>query len=102
MIALSHNLRAKDKLVRAGKWAERSKYMGRELRDRTLGVIGLGGIARKTTELLRGFGMKQPLALHPLINEDSPAKLGARLLTTEELIRLADIASIPCPPSTKA
>jgi phosphoglycerate dehydrogenase-like enzyme len=32
--------------------------MGRELRDRTLGVIGLGGIARKLLELLAGWGMK--------------------------------------------
>src|SRR5687767_6596368 len=48
MIALSHNLRIKDGLVRSGQWDERSKHMGRELRDRTLGVIGLGGIARKT------------------------------------------------------
>ena len=62
MLALGHNLRIKDGLVRSGQWDERSKYMGRELRERTLGAIGLGGIARKTIELLHGFGMKQPLA----------------------------------------
>jgi phosphoglycerate dehydrogenase-like enzyme len=45
MIALSHNMRIKDGLVRSGRWEERSKYMGRELRDRTLGVIGLGDCA---------------------------------------------------------
>src|SRR5665213_2958747 len=32
MIALSHNVRSKDRLVRSGHWDERSKYMGRELR----------------------------------------------------------------------
>ena len=40
--------------------------MGRELRDRTLGVIGLGGIARKLLELLAGWGMKPPIAFDPL------------------------------------
>src|SRR5712691_7532676 len=57
LIALSHNLRVKDGLVWTGHWDERSRHMGRELRDRTLGVIGPGGIGRKTIELLAAFGM---------------------------------------------
>src|SRR2546427_2809911 len=97
MIALSHNLRIKDHLVRTGQWDERSKYMGRELRDRTLGVIGLGGIGRKTLELLRGFGMKPPLAFDPFLNEETAALHGARLVGLEELLRQADVVSIHCP-----
>jgi phosphoglycerate dehydrogenase-like enzyme len=97
MIALSHNLRIKDGLLRTGQWDERSKYMGRELRDRTLGVIGLGGIARKTIELLRGFGMKQPLAFDPFVKAETAAKHGARLVPLEELLRQADFVSIHCP-----
>src|SRR5439155_15427415 len=96
MIALSHNVRVKDKLVRTGQWDERSKYMGRELRDRTLGVIGLGGIARKTIELLRGFGMKRPLAFDPFANAEMAATLGVRLVALEELLRQADFVSIHC------
>ena len=46
MIALTHHFRIKDILVRTGRWDERSRYMGRELRDRTFGAIGLGGIGR--------------------------------------------------------
>ena len=61
MIALSHNMRTKDMLVRTGQWDERSKHMGRELRDRTLGVIGFGGIGRQTAGLLRTFGLKETL-----------------------------------------
>src|SRR5262245_21603934 len=68
MIALTHHMRIKDHLLRTGHWDERSKFMGCELRGRTLGVIGLGGIARKTIELLRSFGMNQPLAYDPLID----------------------------------
>src|SRR5882724_705105 len=80
MIALSHNLRIKDGLLRTGQWDERSKHMGCELRERALGVIGLGGIARKTIELLRGFGMKQPLAFDPFVKEETSVKYGARLV----------------------
>lgn len=101
MIALSHNVRIKDRLVRTGQWDERSKFMGRELRDRTLGVIGLGGIARKTIELLRGFGMKPPLAFDPFATDEMAAKAGARLVSLEELLRQADFVSIHCPLTEK-
>ncbi len=101
MIALSHNLRIKDGLVRDGRWDERTKHMGRELRDRTLGVIGLGGIARKTIELLRGFGMKQPLAFDPFVNEETAANHGVRLVSLEELLSQSDFVSIHCPLTDK-
>jgi phosphoglycerate dehydrogenase-like enzyme len=101
MIALSHNLLIKDKLVRTGQWDERSKYMGRELRDRTLGVIGLGGIARKTIELLRGLGMKPPLAFDPFLTDEHASKTGARLVTLEEVLRQSDFVSIHCPLTEK-
>ncbi|MBI3875753.1 MAG: hypothetical protein HY300_07305 [Verrucomicrobia bacterium] len=97
MIALSHNVLIKDRLVRTGHWDERSKFMGRELRDRTLGVIGLGGIGRKLVELLRGFGMNQPLAFDPFIRPEVAAAAGARLAPLDELLRTADFVSIHCP-----
>jgi len=101
MIALSHQVCIKDQLVRTGRWDERSKYMGRELRDRTLGVIGLGGIGRKLVELLRGFGMKQPLAFDPFLTAEEAASRGARLVTLEELLGQADFVSIHCPLTDK-
>ena len=101
MIALTHNVRIKDNLVRTGKWDERSKYMGRELRDRTLGVIGLGGIAQKLIELLRVFGMKQPLAFDPFITEAAVARLGVRLVPLDELLSQSDFVSIHCPLTEK-
>jgi phosphoglycerate dehydrogenase-like enzyme len=41
MLALTHRVLQKDRLVRTGRWDDRSQYMGCELRDRTLGVIEL-------------------------------------------------------------
>lgn len=101
MIALSHNVYIKDKLVRTGQWDERSKYMGRELRDRTLGVVGLGGIARKTIDLLTGFGMKQPLAFDPFVKAESAATLGVSLVGLDELLQRSDFVSIHCPLNEK-
>lgn len=101
MLALTHHVRIKDQLVRAGQWNERTKYMGSELRDRTLGVVGLGGIGRTLVELLRGFGMKQPIAFDPFVDEASAAKLGVRMVKLDDLLRTADFVSIHCPLNDK-
>ena len=97
MIALSHNVYIKDKLVRTGQWDERSKYMGRELRDRTLGVVGLGGIARKTIDLLTGFGMKQPLAFDPFVKAELAATPGVSLSDWMNYCSGTDFVFIHCP-----
>jgi phosphoglycerate dehydrogenase-like enzyme len=97
MIALTHHFRMKDILVRTGRWDERSKYMGCELRDRTFGAIGLGGIGRATVALLRGFGMKTALAFDPHIDVATASAAGARLVGLDELLAQADFVSIHCP-----
>jgi len=97
MLALSHNLVVKDRLVRTGDWDARSKYMGSELRNRTLGVIGCGGIARALIELTRGFGMNQPLAFSPTLDEPRARELGIRAVALDELLQQADFVSIHCP-----
>jgi phosphoglycerate dehydrogenase-like enzyme len=97
MIALTHRMLAKDRLVRTGQWDERSKYMGAELRDRTLGLIGLGGIARKVVELLRGWGMNPPVAFDPYANPTMANQLGVKLVTLDELLQTSDVVSIHCP-----
>lgn len=97
MIALTHHMRIKDRLLRQGQWDERSKYMGRELRDRTFGAVGFGGIARAAVQLLSSFGMKQPIAFDPFVDPAIAAKLGVRLVKLDELLREADFISIHCP-----
>jgi phosphoglycerate dehydrogenase-like enzyme len=97
MIALPHQFRMKDQLVRSGRWDDRSKFMGRELRDRTFGAIGLGGIGRATVGLLRGFGMKPPLAFDPHLDSRLAGEAGVRLVALDELLAEADFVSIHCP-----
>jgi phosphoglycerate dehydrogenase-like enzyme len=101
MIGLTHHIKVKDLLVCEGKWDDRSHYMGHELRDRTLGVVGLGGIARKLLELLANWGMKQPLAFDPFVDPAVAAKIGVRLVELDELMRASDFVSIHCPLTEK-
>jgi len=97
MIALSHHVRMKDLLVREGRWDERTRYMGTELRDRTLGVIGFGGIGQAVVRLLAGFGMNAPLVYDPFIPATTVIALGARPVSLDELLAQSDFVSIHCP-----
>jgi phosphoglycerate dehydrogenase-like enzyme len=97
MIALSHHMLVKDRLVRTGQWDARTRYMGRELRDRQLGVIGLGGIGRELVRLLHSFGMQPPVAFDPALPPHVFAELGVRPVSLQELLQTSDFVSIHCP-----
>lgn len=101
MIALTHQMLVKDRLVRTGHWDDRTKYMGCELRDRTLGVIGLGGIGRSLVSLLQAFGMKPPIAYDPGVSASTFETLGVRSVSLNELLETADFVSIHCPLNDK-
>ena len=101
MIALTHHMSVKHRLVHEARWDDRNQYMGRELRDRTLGVIGLGGIARKLIELLGGWGMRPPIAYDPHVDPTAAEKLGVRLVGLDELLKSSDFVSIHCPLTEK-
>jgi phosphoglycerate dehydrogenase-like enzyme len=101
MLALTHQMRVKDRLIREGRWQERTHYMGSELRDRTLGIVGFGGIGRAVVRLLTGFGMKQPLVFDPYLAPDAVEALGVRSVTLEELLEKADFVSLHCPLNEK-
>lgn len=93
MLALGHRTFDKDRLVREGRWADRSNYMGSELRGKTLGVVGLGGIGGRLVEMLQGFGMNPPLAFDPY----AKPRPGVTLVPLEQLMREADFVSVNCP-----
>jgi phosphoglycerate dehydrogenase-like enzyme/2-keto-3-deoxy-L-rhamnonate aldolase RhmA len=97
MLALSHQMIRKDRIARAGRWEERSRWMGTELRDRTLGVIGFGGIGRATVKLLAGFGMKPPLVYDPFLKPADAARFGVNLVPLDRLLFESDFVSIHCP-----
>ena len=97
MLALTHHLRTKDRLVREARWNERSQYMGCELRERTLGVIGFGGIGRSVVTLLAGFGMNPPLVFDPFTPAEVVEQHGAKRVSLDELLSQADFVSLHCP-----
>lgn len=97
MLALTHHVRMKDRLIREARWDDRSQYMGMELRDRTLGVVGFGGIGQAVVRLLSGFGMKQPLVFDPYATSDVIQSSGAQSVSLEQLLQQSDFVSLHCP-----
>jgi D-3-phosphoglycerate dehydrogenase len=96
LLALSHNLLIKDRLVRGNRWREKNRYPGTELRDRVVGFVGLGRIARRALQLLVGFRMAQSIAFDPHVDEISMAQLGVRKVSLPELLHTADFVVISC------
>ena len=101
LLALTHHLRVKDRLVRDGGWEKRSHFMGSELRDRTVGIIGFGGIGRALVRMLAGFSMATPLVFDPFISDTDAAKAGVRKVALEDLLRESDFVSLHCPLNEK-
>jgi phosphoglycerate dehydrogenase-like enzyme len=97
VLALSHNLLRKDRLVRRGEWAQSSHPLGREPRQRIVGTIGMGNIASEAIRLLRVFDVARFLAFDPYVPSDRAAELGAQLVSLEELLRSSDYVLVNCP-----
>ncbi len=81
--------------LREGKW-ERSKYMGWEVRGKTLGLVGLGRIGSEVARRARGFQM-DIIAYDPVVSSDRANQLGVESVTLDELLERSDIVSIHVP-----
>ena len=97
VLALSHNLLHKDRLIRKGRWSESTTKLGREPRDRTVGTVGLGNIASEAVRLLRSFGVQRFLAFDPFAKAATFTSLGVTQVSLEELLRDSDYVLINCP-----
>jgi D-3-phosphoglycerate dehydrogenase len=71
--------------------------MGTELRDRTLGVIGFGGIGASLIGLLKGFDMKPPMVYDPYVDPATVARCGAKNSSLDALLAESDFVSLHCP-----
>jgi len=97
MLALGHHCVQKDRLTREGQWSQKNRWMGSELRRKTIGLIGLGGIGGALTELLKPFQTTQLLAYDPYVTSERASALNTRLTDLKELLRTSDYVIVTCP-----
>lgn len=77
----------------AGSW---KAFTGMELRDKILGIIGLGRIGQQVCRRAQGFGM-QVIAFDPYANAEFVRTHGVRLVTLEKLLATADVVTLHVP-----
>lgn len=90
VLALTHHVVVKDRLVRESRWSDRMAWMGVGVNGRTLGMVGIGNIGSETAALLRPFGL-EVVAYDPWADEGRVSEVGARLVSLEELLTISDI-----------
>lgn len=93
------------KQILAGKWKtfEPNKHLGVELKNKTLGILGLGRIGVAMARLCKGAYGMNILYHNRKRNEEAEKELGARLVPFDNLLRESDIISAHCAltPETK-
>jgi phosphoglycerate dehydrogenase-like enzyme len=97
VLALSHRLLPKDRMVRQGRWAESTDRLGREPRDRVVGTIGLGNIASEAVRLLKVLDVGRFLAFDPYASQQHATDLGVELVSLNALLRDSDYVLVNCP-----
>jgi len=101
MLSLARSVPAADRAMKDGKW-EKKRFLGTELRGKTLGIAGLGRIGQEVAERARAFGMRI-VAHDPFISPEIADRLGVQLLSLDELCAAADYLTLhlPATPETK-
>ena len=92
MLAMARSIPQASASTKAGKW-EKKKFMGNELRGKTLGIVGLGSIGREVVRRARAFEMRI-VASDPFVNSVTASELGVRLVSLDELYTSSDYITL--------
>jgi phosphoglycerate dehydrogenase-like enzyme len=91
MLELTRRIGHENARLKAGaKW---QSTLGVDLRDKTLGIIGLGKLGSQVATIARAFGMKV-IAWSQNLTAEKAQAAGATLVSKEDLLRQADIVTI--------
>lgn len=92
MLAMARHIPQANASTSAGKW-EKKKFMGSELRGKTLGVVGLGSIGREVVRRARAFEMRI-LAYDPYVTANIAHDAGAELVNLQKLYAESDYITL--------
>jgi phosphoglycerate dehydrogenase-like enzyme len=90
MLSLARSIHSEAAAMRAGGW---QTTIGRDLRGKTLGLIGLGRLGGAVAKFGQAFGMKV-IAWSQNLTEQRCQEVGAEKVTKDDLLRRADFVSI--------
>ena len=96
MLDISRGTMVANHDVKVLKQWDKYKFNGRELRNKTLGVLGFGRIGQRVGEIARVFGMKV-VAYDPYLPAEIFAKNEATSMSIAEVCEVADFVTIHMP-----
>jgi len=92
MLCLARSLHLASESTKSGKW-EKKKFLGNEIGDKTLGIVGLGNIGMQVARRARPFGMTV-LAYDPFVSSDLAQDRGIQMVELDELFAKSDYLSL--------
>ncbi len=95
MLSMARRIPQATASVKAGKW-EKKKFMGTEVFNKTLGIIGMGRIGRIVADRAKGLHMNV-IAYDPYLSQEVITRLGVEMVTFEELLARSDFITIHTP-----
>ncbi len=95
LLALARSIPQADQSLRAGKW-DRKKFMGSEVYNKTLGVVGLGKIGKEVAKRAQAFGM-DILGYDPYLKPEQAESLGIKLVDLDTLYAQSDYITVHVP-----
>jgi D-3-phosphoglycerate dehydrogenase len=81
--------------MKDGKW-EKKQFMGVELYNKTLGIVGLGQIGKQVAKRAQGLEMNI-VAYDPFLNEEQAEALGIKSVSIEEIFKVSDFITFHTP-----
>jgi len=99
MLALSRRIPQATASMKGKKW-EKNKFMGAEIYNKTLGVVGLGQIGSVVADRARGLKMNV-IAYDPYLSPERAAQLKVELVSLDEILKRSDYITIHVPKSTE-
>lgn len=102
ILAMTRRIPQATASMKTGKW-EKEKFMGIELYNKTLGVIGIGQIGSYLAKLAQGLSMSV-IAYDPYLAPERAKDMGVEVVELDGLFRRADIISVhtPLTPETRS
>ena len=95
MLSLARNIPQATASLKKKEW-KRSKFMGVELNEKVLGIVGFGRIGRELAKRAIAMDMKC-VAYDPFITKERAAQLGVEMMSVEDLFRIADVITVHTP-----
>lgn len=95
MLALARKIPSGDKSLKDGRW-DRKKFMGNELHDKTLGIVGFGRIGRSVSKIARGLGMEL-ITYDPFITSEDADEYDCECVSFDHLLANSDVITLHVP-----